>query len=226
MPGDKSGEEVAGEKAVGASCCLPLYWGLPDFGTQHDEDSPPVLLRHHENHHQESPGHALPGPSIGLLCAGRPAAGPPAGLWGCVSRGLAPGAGDRTAPHKHPSYAGGGWQPAPRLSPLPPAGRPPRQLLAQECTSRAGIRHMPPPPRRRGRQLPAAGCSTPARQGLAEMAAGLLRQPLTRGWDAPASSRTHQGKGARRAAKFHSVKKSRFIKVNTSKASTPGPTSP
>lgn len=39
MPGDKSGEDVAGEKAVGASCCLPLYWGLPDFGIQCDEDS-------------------------------------------------------------------------------------------------------------------------------------------------------------------------------------------
>lgn len=110
--GDKSREEVEEEKVGG----LLLSCRLPDFGIQVDEDSSLALLRQKENQesHQESAGHALPGLTPWQSCAlcsesegyRELAAGEQEGLWGCISQGLAPGTRDRTAPQKHPSYAG------------------------------------------------------------------------------------------------------------------------
>lgn len=131
------------------------------------------------------------------------AAGAQAELWGGISQGLPPGTGDRMALQKHPSYVcrAGCQHPGYLRSP----GRPPS--LPALPAARAGM-HQPAADQthassQTGRQLPAAGCSNPACQGPAEVSAVLpassvgrgFRQPLAQGWDAAASSLTHQGKG-------------------------------
>lgn len=106
----------------------------------------------------------------------------------------APGAGDRTAPQKHPSYAGG----LAAASQLPPAGHPPRQLPAQERSSRAQTGH-----RQTDRRAAACcrllnpGHGGARRGGYCPPASPMGRgfhHPLTQGWDAPVSTLTQPRK--------------------------------
>lgn len=96
-----------------------------------------------------------------------------------------------------------GWLPASRLPPLPwpatlPAG--PASCPRRNAPAGSGSDTCLLPD---GQAAACCGCSNPACQGPAEVSAVLpassvgrgLRQPLTQGWDAAASSLTHQGKG-------------------------------
>lgn len=138
----------------GGSCSLPLYGRLPSVGIPGDEDSPSVLPRHQENCRQETPSHALPGLTAQLLCAaGQEPRTQPEGhrqSFGEASpKGSHPGPGTGWPCRNIPAMCAGLAASIPATS-APLAGHPPsrpRQLPAQECTSRQRIRHMPPPRR-------------------------------------------------------------------------------
>lgn len=215
VPGDKSGEEAAGE---GSGSCSLLYCRLPNFGIQGDEDSPLVLLKRQENRHQQSPSHAFPGLTVQLLGAvgqeprtqpegyGQPAAGVQARALGTHLPRAHTRDWGQDGPAETSQLCGAGWQPAPQLPPLPrpatlpagpascpcrnaPAGCGSDTCLLPDGQAAACCRLLKP-----GMPGPCrGGCHPPSLLCREEVSPA----PCTGGWDAPASSLSHQGKAAR-----------------------------
>lgn len=98
-----------------------------------------------------------------------PAAGPQAGLWGCILKGLIPGLMTGWAPQKHPNYAGqaGSPHPSSNCSPSPhcsPGHLPCHSTSCPRRNAPGPDTHLPP-------AQAAAGCSN-----LAEPGSGLSTQ--------------------------------------------------
>lgn len=214
---DKSKEEVE-EKKWGSSCCIAGYQTLASrlmrirLWLCSEEKKIERAIRKALGMLYLGSPHGRPGPHApSRRGTGSWRQGNRKGFGDASPKGSHPGPGTGQPRRNIPAMWGGLAASTPATS-APPAG-PASPSPPAACTGM----HQPGADQahasvQTGRQLPAAGCCSPARQGPAELTAGLpaspagrFRQLLARGWDAPASSLTHQRKGVRWVACFHSV---------------------